>query len=227
MVSDYVLEEALYREGLALGLDQDDTIIRRRLRQKMEFVVDDVAELAEPTEAELEAWLAKHPEQYARPARTSFRQVYLNPDRRGDTLQADASRLLSELRSANGIPDPRELGDGILLEHAYAETAADIVARTFGKAFADRVDELPIGEWSGPVESAYGLHLVIVDKHTEGWLPELARVRQAVERDWRYAQRQRATKRFQEDLLSRYRVSIQWPQDSTIEAKARSARPKK
>ncbi len=213
LVDDYVLEEALYREGVALGVDQNDTIIRRRVRQKMEFVVDDVVELAEPTEAELEAWLAEHPQSYARPARFTFRQVYLNPDRRGDALRADAERVLAVLRSTGGTSDPRELGDGSLLDHAYADSAADVVARSFGHAFADQLAELPTGEWSGPVESAFGLHLVFVDASTEGRLPALAEVRAAVARDWSYAQREEASKGFYEEVLARYRVTIEWPQD--------------
>ena len=213
LVDDHVLEEALYREGVALGVDQDDTIIRRRVRQKMEFVVNDVVELAEPTEAELETWLAEHAPSYARPARFKFRQVYLNADRRGDALLADAERVLAELRTTNGTSDPRELGDASLLEHAYEDAGADMVAGTFGQTFADHLAELPTGEWSGPVESAFGLHLVFVDASTEGRLPALAEVREAVVRDWSYAQREEVSKVFYEDLLARYRVTIEWPYD--------------
>ena len=213
LVDDYVLEEALYREGMALGIDRDDTIIRRRVRQKMEFVVDDVVELAEPTEAELETWMAERAESYAQPGRFTFRQVYLNADRRADALQADAERLLAELRSTTGAPDARELGDASLLAHAFEDTGADIVARNFGQAFADRLSKLPIGEWSGPIESPFGLHLALVDARTEGNHSTLAEVRDAVERDWSYAQREEASKRFYEDVLARYSVSIEWPQD--------------
>ena len=212
LVDDYVLEEVLYREGLALGVDQDDTIIRRRVRQKMEFVLDDILELAEPAEAELEAWLAEHPESYARPARYRFRQVYLNPERRTDA-QAEAALVLAELRSGSGPPDPRELGDASLLEHAFADAGADQVESTFGRSFADQLAELPTEEWSGPVESAFGLHLVFVDAKTEGELPELAEVREAVQRDWSYAQREEESKLFYEELLARYHVTIEWPND--------------
>ncbi len=213
LVDDYVLEEALYREGVALGVDQDDTIIRRRVRQKMEFFVDDIVEVAEPAEAELDAWLTDHAQSYATPARFTFRQVYLNPDRRGDALRADAERVLEELRSTKGTSDPRELGDGSLLDHAYSDAGADIVARSFGQAFADHLAELPTGEWSGPVESAFGLHLVLIDASTEGRLPALAEVREAVARDWSYAQREKASKGYHEEILARYRVTIEWPQD--------------
>ena len=213
LVDDYVLEEALYREGVALGVDRDDTIIRRRVRQKMEFVVEDVVELAEPTEAELEVWLAEHAQSYARPARFTFRQVYLNPERRGDALRADVERVLAKLRSDNGPSDPRALGDGSLLDHAFADAGAEVVEKTFGRAFADHLKELPKEEWSGPVESAFGLHLVFVDAKTAGRIPSLAEVREAVVRDWSYAQREEASKGFYQEVLARYSVTIEWPRD--------------
>ncbi len=212
LVDDYVLEEALYREGLELGVDRDDAIIRRRVRQKMEFVVDDIVELAEPTEAELEAWLAEHAQSYARPARFTFRQVYLNADRRGIALRSDGERLLMELRSAANDTNPRKLGDGSLLTYENADVAADMVASSFGQAFADHLAVLPTGEWSGPIESTYGLHLVFVDASTEERLPALAEVRAADARDWSDAQRQDASKSFYEEVLARYRVTVEWPQ---------------
>ncbi len=214
LVDEYVLEEALFREGVALGVDQGDTVIRRRVRQKMDFFVDDLVDSGEMPEAELEAWLAEHSESYAQPARFTFRQVYLNPDRRGDALRADAERVLAELRSTDGTSDPRELGDGSLLGHGYTDYRADIVATTFGQTFAEHLARLQAGEWSGPVESAFGLHLVFVDASTPGWLPALAEVRDEVERDWSFAQRQEASKRFYEQVLSRYDVTIEWPQAS-------------
>jgi hypothetical protein len=212
LVDDYVLEEALYREGVAMGVDKDDTVIRRRVRQKMEFVVEDVVEVTEPPEAELEAWLAEHPGSYRRPTRLSLRQVYLSPDQRGDRLRVDADRLLAELR-AGGDSDASTLGDSTLLGFEHENVEADMAVRSFGKAFVEQLDEMPTGQWSGPIESSFGLHLVIIDDKIEGELPSLAEVRDAVTRDWSYAQRQEASKRFYDEVLSRYRITIQWPND--------------
>ncbi len=213
LVDNYVLEEALYREGVVLGIDRDDVVIRRRVRQKMEFFVDDIVDIAEPTDADLEVWLADHSQSYARPAHFSFRQVYLNSDRHGAALRTDAKRILAALRRASGASDPRELGDGSLLGYAYADAAADRVVNSFGQTFADQLAALPLGSWSGPIESAFGLHLVLVDAKTEERLPALAEVRDAVARDWRTAQREKASKAFHEDVVSRYRVTIAWPED--------------
>jgi hypothetical protein len=216
LLDDHVLEEAYYREGLALGLDANDGIIRRRVRQKMEFVVDDIVELAEPDEAELAAWLAEHPDSYALPARYAFRQVYLSPDRRGESVREDAQRVLAELRSDATARDPRELGDATLLEYEVEDTGADVIERMFGQAFSDELAGLTFEEWSGPLDSVYGMHLVFVHARSAGRLPELSEVRAAVERDWRFAQRELAKKRFNEQLISRYQVKIVWPEDLAV-----------
>ncbi|MFT5048803.1 MAG: hypothetical protein ACI8QZ_000190 [Chlamydiales bacterium] len=211
LVDDFVLEEALYREGTALGVDQDDTIIRRRVRQKMEFVVDDIIEQAEPDEGQLERWLAEHRESYASPETYRFRQLYLNPERHGDDLDEDAAEVLARLRSQETGLDPRGLGDPSLLEHAFADMTAQAVVTTFGQGFADELSTLPMDEWTGPVESAFGLHLVLIDAQTPGESYSLDAVRDEVARDWAFAQREVARARFNQDLLARYEVSIEWP----------------
>ena len=214
LVDDFVLEEAMYREGKALGVDQDDTIIRRRVRQKMEFVVDDIIEQAEPTEAMLEEWLAEHPESYARPERYRFRQIYLSAERHGDGLMSDAQRVLAELRTLGEGADPRRLGDPSVLDHAYPDVSINDVVSTFGETFAESLATLPMGEWTGPVESAFGLHLVHIDARSDAKHPSLDEVRAEVERDWSHAQREEASERYNEGLLTRYRVVIEWPIDS-------------
>jgi len=214
LVDSYVLDEALFREGVALGVDQGDAIIRRRVRQKMDFFVDDIIASGETPDAALESWLAENPESYAQPARYTFRQVYLNPERRRDNLRADAETMLAQLRASDGTRNATELGDRSLLDHEYADYRADRVASSFGETFADSLEGLAIGEWSGPVESAFGVHLVFVAASTPGRRPALAEVRDEVERDWSYAQREEASQRFYEEVVARYSVTVEWPQAS-------------
>ncbi len=211
LVDDFVLEEALYREGIALGVDRNDTVIRRRVRQKMEFVVNDIIEDAAPTEADLKTWLANHPDLYRRRGRHRFRQIYLSPERHGESLAADADEVLAELRALDEGADPRGFGDPSLLEHAFSDVTGQVVIATFGKSFAASLITLPTGEWSGPITSGYGLHLVHVEAHTPGTLPPLDQVRALVERDWRFVRREEAAARYNETLLDRYRVEVQWP----------------
>ena len=154
MIQDYVREEVYYREALAHGLDKDDIVIRRRLRQKMEFVTDDVAAQAEPTDDELSAYLKAHREPFRVERRSSFSQVYLNPDRHGQNLARDAELLLAKLNEAGGKADVSALGDPFLLSHRFEAVPANEIAKQFGEAFAAKLGSLSPGQWQGPVNSA-------------------------------------------------------------------------
>jgi hypothetical protein len=209
LIEDHIKEEIFYREALALGLDRDDIVIRRHLRQKMEFVSTDFADRAEPTDADLRAFLDEQPDRFRTPGRVSFAQVYFSPDRRGEDTRGDAERVLVALDA--GKADPAEVGDPLLLEQDYQDLSLPDVERLFGRAFAGHVVELPLGRWSGPVESGYGLHLVLVRERTEGGLPALDQVRDAVAREWRAARRQEASAAFYETLRAGYEVSIEAP----------------
>jgi hypothetical protein len=213
LVADHVREEILYREAAALGLDRDDVIVRRRMRQKMELLAESFGEEVVPVEAELEAWLREHPERYRSEARVSFRQVYLSPER-GAALEADAERLLAALRADGASLDPAALGDRIGLPPALRDAPLSDVARHFGDGFAARLEAASPGEWTGPVESGYGAHLVRIESRVEGRLPELAEVREAVRRDWQSARTRDARERFYEALREGYDVRIEWPADT-------------
>jgi PPIC-type PPIASE domain len=209
LIADHVKEEILYREALALGLERDDIVIRRRLRQKMEFISEDVARPAEPTEGELQAFLAEHADRFREPWRVSFAQVYLSPDRRGEDAWGDAERLLVALDT--GRSDPAAAGDPFLLEQDYRELATQDVERLFGGAFAGQVAELPVGRWSGPVESGYGLHLVLVRERKPARLPDLDEVRDAVANEWRAVRQEEANRAFYAGLRAGYEVTVERP----------------
>lgn len=209
LVSDFVREEVYYREALALGLDQDDTVIRRRLRQKLEFIFDDVAARAEPSEAELQAYLLAHPDAFRREPRLSFRQIYLNPDRRGPRVEADAAQLLAQLSQAGTDLDAAALGDATLLESAFADVSPSDVAAQFGADFADRLMELAVGAWQGPLKSGLGLHLVQVSERRDATLPVLAEARDQVRREWDKARRAELKELSYRELLARYTVIVE------------------
>lgn len=209
LVQDRVREEVYCREALALGLDREDTVIRRRLRQKMEFVSDDVAALAEPTEADLEQYLSAHPEAFRVDARCTFRQVYLDPQKHGAELASDAAQLLAQLEHAGAQADLSTLGDPLMLEPEYADLPESEIGRQFGEPFAKALVGLEPGRWRGPVESGYGVHLVFVRARTEGRIPALAEVRESVRREWEDARRVAANEAFYAGLLKRYTVTIE------------------
>jgi hypothetical protein len=209
LIRDRVREEVYSREAIALGLDRDDTIIRRRLRQKMEFISEDMATRAQPTDAELGAYLAAHPDLFGVERRFTFTHVFLNPEKHGESLARDAARLLAQLNQAGTGAEGPALGDPFLLEHHFAAVTASEVDRQFGQGFAAKLGGILPGQWQGPLESGYGVHLVLVGEHAEGRLPALADVRDAVRREWDSARRKEANEKFYQDLLRRYTVTIE------------------
>jgi hypothetical protein len=218
LVRDRVHEEVYYREALALGLDRDDFVIRRRLRQKLEFVSEDLAAAAEPSDAELQAYLTAHPATFAAEPRFSFRQVFLDPQRHGVDLTRDAEGLLAGLNQAGAEADLADLGDPILLEHEYHDASARDVASLFGETFAAALGQLAPDQWHGPVESGYGVHLVFLSERTEGGPLPLDDVREAVRREWTNARRSEAAAQFYETLVRKYAVTIEAPSAVAVAA---------
>ena len=205
-IRDYIREEVLYRTALALGLDKDDTIIRRRLRQKMEFLFEDA--VPPPQEADLRAYLQAHPEKFRTQPLISFRQVFVSQTR-GAAAEADAKQILARLTS--GAPGVANAGDALLLGDDFSRMPLDRIAALFGDSFAQAVAQSAPGSWRGPLRSAYGLHLVLVTAVEPGKLPPFEQVRSAVEREW-FAERRAAVQAVQyQSLLAGYRVVVQKP----------------
>ena len=210
LIDDYVAEEVYYREAVAMGLDQDDTVIRRRLRQKMEFISEDVAAATEPTEAQLQAYLEQHADKFALPATLTFQQVYLSPERRREAVRADAEKLLAELQAGRGPADPTEAGDATLLPATMEAASPQVIVNTFGEEFARQIDEAAVGQWSGgPIESGFGLHLVKVSERVAGSAPSLAEIRPIVLREWQSEQRRALNESFLDTLRSKYEVRVE------------------
>jgi hypothetical protein len=209
LVRDYIREEAAYREALAMGLDRDDMIVRRRLRQKLEFLSDDLVSRTEPSDKDLQAFLEGHPELFRKEALFSFQQIYLNPQLHGPNLSSDESRLLNRLQRAGQNSDATALGDPFLLPQSFQNISLAEVKKAFGEQFASALSSLPVDQWGGPVNSSYGAHFILVSQHSTGYLPPLADVRDQVRREWLDAKRIEATDRFYEAILRRYTVKIE------------------
>ena len=209
LIDARVHEEILYREALALGLDRDDTIVKRRLAQKMEFLFEDVAALREPTSDELRDWFGKNAERFVLPARASFRHLYFSPDRRGARARDDAGRALAKLvESPADAPDAAAFADPFMLQDYYGDRSLDDVARTFGPRFAGALFELRPGAWAGPLESGYGWHLVFVDTIVPARVPAFEDVESDVRRAWVEAQRAEIRGRAFEAMRARYEVVL-------------------
>jgi hypothetical protein len=206
LVEGHVREEVLVREGLALGLDRDDPVIRRRVRQKMELLAEEAPPA--PSDAELQAWLDAHPGDFVIAPTFTFEQVYLDPERHGEETDAVVARALADLAAG---ADATQLGDATLLPASLAAAPLTEVERTFGPDFARALPGVEPGAWRGPIPSTYGLHLVRVGQRTGGRAPALAEVRDAVERAWSSAQARAASEARYRALRDRYRVAIERP----------------
>jgi hypothetical protein len=205
LVREYVRDEVYYREALAMGLDRDDPIIRRRLRQKLEFILEDLTAEQAPGDAVLEAFLQAHPDRFRMEPRISFQQVYLNPDRHSDPV-ADARQMLARL---NGGASPDSVGDPSMLQYDYEQATTSDIARSFGDKFAQDVSRLQPGGWTGPVYSGLGAHLVRVTGRQDERLPQLDEVRDKVEREWMAQRRQELKDTTYNRLLENYQVVIE------------------
>ena len=208
LIDDYVKDEVYYREALKLGLEADDTVIRRRLRQKMEFLSDAASETRNPTEAELAEYLTTQADKFAIEPAIAFRQIYFNPERRGDKTNEDAKAALEALRSDSSL-DPASVGDATLLPSELSLTSKASVSQTFGPAFAEEVTKSAPGNWVGPIKSAFGAHLVRVQEISPGRVPTLAEVRDAVQRDWASEKRRTLAERRFNELLKQYDVTFE------------------
>ena len=225
IIDDYIAEEVYYREAVAMGLDRDDTVIRRRLRQKMEFISDGVADAAEPAEAELQAYLERHPGKFAQPAQLTFRQVYLSTERRGEAARRDAERLLAELQAGRGPQDPVEAGDPTLLPPAMESATPQAIAGVFGEEFAAQLEEAPDGQWTGPLQSAFGLHLVKVEARGPGKAPTLAEIRPSVARELMAERRRGLNAALLDELRRKYEIRVEGPAAALYAAPAGPAPP--
>jgi hypothetical protein len=218
LVRDYIREEAAYREALVMGLDRDDTIVRRRLRQKLEFLSDNISSRAEPTDADLQAFLEKHPALFQSEPLFSFRQVYLNPQQHTGNLSHDEAQLLARLQRADSGADLSSVGDSFLLAPSFQDVSLAEVKKLFGDQFVAALSTLAENRWQGPVGSGYGVHMVFLSRRVASRLPVLSEVRDRVRREWFDARRLEATEKFYQTLLRRYNVKVESPERKVAQA---------
>ena len=210
LIDNYLLEEVYYRKAVAMGLDRDDTVIRRRLRQKLEFLTDDAVSLVEPDDNVLQIYLSDNPDMFRTPRVYSFEQAYFNPDRHVPDPEGYVTQQLDALRAGN-----IEVVDASLLPMTFNQVSAPVINRAFGQDFAAKLNNLNIGVWQGPVRSGLGLHLIRIHKRTPERLPSLAEIRPHVEREWRRAKQLELRKSLNASMLEGYEVLIKWPEGRT------------
>ncbi len=220
LIEDYVRDEVFYREGRAAGLDRDDVVIRRRVRQKMEFLAGEMS-VPEPSDAELAAYLEANSEQFRAEDQLTFRQVFLSATRRADTIDSESKRLAGILARADGTVDATALGDAFLLGEEFCAVSPSKVTSIFGESFAKQVFVTEKGRWQGPVSSGFGQHFVFVSGRVAGKLPPLDDIRPAVQREWANARRLEAEQKLYASLRARFEIVIQQPRAKAAEAASR------
>lgn len=210
LLDSRIREEVLYREALALGLDKGDTIVKRRMAQKMDFLAEDLSNLREPTKEELRTWFAKNSEHFTLPGRTSFRHLYFSFDKHGTQTAEAATDVLTKI---NGKPsdssEAAALADPFMFQDYYGDRSFDELAKAFGPGFARSLFMLKPGSWQGPIESGYGWHLVFIETLTPARVPEFEEVEADVRTQYVSAQREETKRRMYEEMKSHYEIVVQ------------------
>jgi hypothetical protein len=207
LITDYLNEQLLAREARTLGLEDNDVIVRRRLAQKLTFLIDDTVRRAEPSDDELQRFYEANAQRFRSGARISFAHVYFSPQRRADA-RSDATDALKLLLAAGGTPPAVELGDRLLIESEFRDETEQSISNSFGPGFARAAFALKTGAWSGPIESGYGLHLVRVSALREAQLPPLSEARTRVAEEWKREQEQAAKERYLSELRKKYDIVV-------------------
>ncbi len=212
LIENRIKEEILYREALAMGLDKDDTIVRRRMAQKMEFLAEDVSAAHEPTSEELKTWFAKNTAMFTQPARVTFRHLYYSPDRRGRNAWSDAKVALGKLvGKPAGWPGAAALGDPFMFQDYLADRTPDQVAKDFGPPFAKTLFVQEPGVWTGPIESGYGWHLVFVDSLTPERTSSFEEVEPDVKTAWLASRKAEAWDKAYRAMRAKYELVLPAP----------------
>src|SRR3984957_705709 len=217
LVDDYIRDEVFYREGRAAGLDRDDVIIRRRVRQKMEFFAED-ASVPEPSEAQLAAYLEANPERFRTEDHLTFHQVFLSATRRGAAIDGDSKRIVNAL--ADTAVDTTAIGDSFLLGEEFQAASLSELAGIFGDVFAKRMSVMEQGRWQGPIPSSFGQHFVYISERIAGGAPPLDAVRDTVRREWSNARRLEAEQKLYSSLRERYEIVVEQVPATSAQAEA-------
>jgi peptidyl-prolyl cis-trans isomerase C len=212
LVGEYIRESLLYREALSMGLDKEDHIIRRRLAQKLEFLTNDLVKLTPPEDAVLQQYLDDNLDKFRNSDLLTFTQVFVDPDKRGDSTLPYATELLGQLQAA-GQPNDKtfELGDRFMLQSEFINAPYREIQRHMGQEFTDSAMQLEAGRWHGPVLSGYGIHLVYIAAHSKATEPSLADVRDKVQAEYLHEQTQKFNAEYLDVLRKRYTIVSETP----------------
>lgn len=204
----YIREQVLYREAMAMGLDQGDAVVRRRLAKKMEYLFNNLSFIPEPTEAELTKFLSEHTSKFSQPADITFSQIFFDPNYRNQKTNEDAEELLKQLKKTTAEVDTINMGDRSLLPYNFTNERKNKITSMFGKEFSKQAFALPAASWQGPITSEYGIHLIYINSRTEARLPPLTEIHERVANEWRTMKEHATNEIFYQSLQLRYEIIL-------------------
>jgi len=207
LLESEIREEVLSREALAMGLEKDDLLIRRRLAQKMQYLFEDTALIKEPSDKELQAFLQENPSKFTLPETLSFVQVYLDPKTHKNTLDEDLRNLSQSLKQTS-LEEALNLGDRSLLGYEFSDKREDDILRIFGEKFSQKLFEVPEHSWKGPFSSAYGMHFVYIHSRNKALVPPLSQIKSRVTYEYKRVKQVQANELFYTRLKDRYDISV-------------------
>ena len=204
LIDNQIKENLAFTHGVNMGLLEDDSIIKRRIQQKIEFMLNDSIASIEPTPKELQAYLNKHKKRYTIAPLYSFRHIYINPDN-----HQNIDNFITELKSKDLDKLYGELGDSMMIESQFKDITTAQIARLLGDKFAKKLDTLPLHSWQSSIKSGYGEHLVIIDKKTPSHIATIKEIDRVLRRDFRVDAQKRALEAFYKELKSQYIIKVE------------------
>ena len=209
LMKKYIRQEVLYREALAMGLDKDDTVVKQRMAQKLEFISSDIMTIDTPEDTVLQAYLDTHAQKYRIPGSITFRHIFFKLDKDNQLAVSNKiNMLMKSLNQENNSVDIEELGDRFLHGKAFKEESEFEVDRLFGKTFREKLFSQEIHKWVGPIQSSFGLHLIYIDDKVNSIKALLEDARETVLRDWSYDERKKHNDALMDTLLKKYEIVI-------------------
>jgi len=204
LIENQIREDLAFEHGVQMGLVENDSIIKRRVQQKIEFMLNDSIGSIEPSHEDLQTYLESHKEHYTIAPIYSFKNVYINPEK-----HESVDAFIIELQSKDLNTNYKILGDSMMLESEYKHISTAQIARLFGRKFAKSLDAIPLDDWQGPVKSGYGVHLVLIENKILKHSATLEEVETEVRRDFRADAQKKALNAFYNQLKEQYNVKVE------------------
>jgi peptidyl-prolyl cis-trans isomerase C len=210
VVRDHVRTQILFREAVAMGLDVGDTVIERRLAQKVELLARGLITPAEPTDEVLQAWYEDNPDRFKHPDLYTITHIFFDPDKREEVTLDDAEVALANLNALDELPaNYSEYGDRFMLQSYYSMRSELELRKMFGTGFVEQIVRLEPGRWHGPVLSGYGTHLVMINEIMLAPQPAYDDIKERLKEEWMAGQIDEMSERFVDELISRYEILVE------------------